>query len=182
MTLMTWPNLISLIRVPLAAAFVASDSIPARVGVAVAAGLSDLADGWLARSKGWTSRSGELLDPLTDRLFVVAALGSFLVAGKLQLYELGVLLGRDIFTAVAFASASAGKLPVRFRSRPSGKLVTTFQVATVLMLLLRPEWKSFLVAATGVAGVCAIVDYTRAGIRELRSAPAGQRAAGPERS
>lgn len=175
MTVMTWPNLISLLRVPLAAAFVASDSIPARVGVAVAAGLSDLADGWLARSRGWTSRSGELLDPLTDRLFVVAALGSFVVAGELQLHELGVLLGRDIFTAVAFASATALKVPIRFRSRPSGKIVTALQVATVLMLLLRPESKTYLVAGTGIAGLVAIVDYTRAGLRELRAAGATAR-------
>lgn len=182
MTLMTWPNLISLIRVPLAGAFVASDSMPVRVGVAVTAGLSDLVDGRLARSQGWTSRTGELLDPFTDRLFLVTALGSFVAARKLQLSELGVLLGRDIFTAVAFASATALRLPVRFRSRRSGKVVTALQVATVLTLLLRPEWKKYLVVSTGIAGLYAVVDYTRAGLHELRSAAAVPRTARPGRS
>lgn len=168
MALFTWPNLISLLRVPLAVAFVASDSTPARVGIAVAAGLSDMVDGKLARRQGWTSRSGELLDPITDRLFLVTALGTFVVAGELQLSELGVLLGRDIYTATAFASAKALSLPLRFRSRRSGKIVTTLQIATVLTLLLRPSWSNLLVIGTGAAVLYAIADYTRAGLRDLR--------------
>src|SRR5690606_19929266 len=42
MTLYTWPNLVSLLRVPLAVAFAASAQVPARVGIAAAAGLSDI--------------------------------------------------------------------------------------------------------------------------------------------
>lgn len=174
MPLFTWPNLISMLRVPLAAAFVASNSTPTRVGIAVAAGLSDMIDGKLARRQGWTSRTGELLDPVTDRLFLVTALGTFVGGGELQLSELGVLLGRDIYTAAAFASATALKLPLRFRSRRSGKVVTALQIATVLTLLLRPGWTKLLVVGTGAAGLYAIVDYTRAGLHDLRAGSAEQ--------
>lgn len=175
MTPITWPNAISLLRVPLAAAFVTVDSRPARVGFAVAAGLSDLIDGKLARSQGWTSRTGEMLDPITDRIFVVGALTTFVISGKLRGPELVLLLSRDIYTAGAFATAALLRLPIRFRSRWSGKLVTTLQVATVLALLLRQGWVRGLVIATGAAGSYAIFDYTRAGIVDMRAGAAEPR-------
>lgn len=169
MSLFTWPNAISLLRVPLAAAFITIDSTPARVGIAVAAGLSDMADGKLARSRGMTSSAGELLDPLTDRIFVLGALGTFVLSGELRGPELMLLVSRDIYTALAFAVAGALRLPVPFRSRWSGKVVTALQVTTVLSLLLEPGWSRPFVVATGVAGLFAIVDYTRAGVRSLRA-------------
>jgi phosphatidylglycerophosphate synthase len=168
MTLLTWPNAISLLRLPLAAAFVTIDSTPARVGIAVAAGLSDMLDGKLARSRGMTSRAGELLDPMTDRIFVLGALGTFVLAGELRGAELVLLTGRDIYTALAFAIGRALHLPIRFHSRPSGKVVTALQVSTVVSLLLLPEWARTFIMATGAAGAYAIVDYTRAGLSDLR--------------
>jgi phosphatidylglycerophosphate synthase len=172
MTLFSWPNAISMLRVPLAAAFIVVDSTPARVGIAAAAGLSDLVDGKLARSQGWTTRTGELLDPITDRVFILGALSTFVASGELRGPELLLLLARDIYTTGAFGTAAILRLPVTFSSRWSGKLVTTLQVATVLALLLRQEWARALISATGVAGLYAIIDYTRAGILDLRAGAA----------
>lgn len=166
------PNAISASRVPLAAAFIASESRPARVGIAIAAGLSDFIDGKLARGLGKETRAGALLDPLTDRAFVLGALSSFVASGELSGRELVALLGRDIYTTLAFGGAAALRLPVRFRSRYSGKVVTSLQVATILALLLRPRWTRALVAMTLVASVYAIVDYTRAGLDDLRAGEA----------
>jgi phosphatidylglycerophosphate synthase len=127
-----------------------------------------MVDGKLARRQGTTTRTGEWLDPLTDRVFMLGALGTFLAAGELRGPELLVLLSRDLYTAGAFATAAAFRLPVRFRSRRSGKVVTVLQLATVLTLLLRPEWSRAFVVATGAAGLYAIADYTRAGLGDLR--------------
>lgn len=170
MSLMTWPNVISLLRLPLAGAFAANESRPVRVAIALAAGFSDFIDGWLARSRGWNSRSGELLDPLTDRVFVSTALMSFVESGELQPAELGVLLCRDVYTAGAFVGATALNLPIRPRSRMSGKVVTALQVATIVTLLIRPKWAKALVVGAGIAGAWSIIDYTRAGLADLRAA------------
>lgn len=169
MSLFSWPNAISLLRVPLAAAFMTIDSTPARVGIAVAAGLSDMIDGKLARRWGMVTRTGELIDPCTDRIFVLGALGTFVLAGELRGPELLLLVGRDLYTAIAFAVAGVLRLPVPFHSRRSGKVVTALQVTTVLSLLLQPDWSRVFVLTTGAAGLYAIVDYTRAGLRSLRA-------------
>lgn len=169
----TWPNAISLLRLPLAVVFVAAESTLARGAILGVGALSDYADGWFARRFGQRSRSGEILDGLTDKIFIVAALSSFLIGGRLELWEMLVLLARDIYTSVAFIAALAMRLPIRFRSRWGGKIVTVLQIIAVLVLLLWPAWITPVVYATGLAGVYAIVDYTRAGVGSLRD-PAGR--------
>src|SRR5690625_6463921 len=43
------------------------------LGLAVFAGLSDLADGWLARRFSWQSLWGSVFDPLADKFLMVAS-------------------------------------------------------------------------------------------------------------
>jgi len=170
MQLATWPNAISLLRLPLAALFVAVESTAARAAIVVAAAVSDGLDGWLARSTGRRTRSGELIDPAADKVFILAALAGFARTGELAFWELVLLLARDLYTVVAFATALAFGLKIEFRSRSSGKLVTVLQIGAILVLLLAPGWAPPVVLATGAAGIYAIIDYTRAGLGSLRRA------------
>lgn len=165
----SWPNAISLLRFPLAALFVLAESVAVRSVVTLVAGISDGIDGWLARRAGSRTRTGELLDPVADKVFVFAALVGFVRTGELAPAALLVLLSRDIYVTSAFAVAAALRLRIRFLARPSGKVVTTLQIVAVLVLLLVPRWAVVIVIATGLAGVWAIVDYTRAGLRSLRA-------------
>ncbi|MFO7260305.1 MAG: CDP-alcohol phosphatidyltransferase family protein [bacterium] len=168
MQLVSWPNAISLLRVPLAALFLATDDVGARAAILTVAAFSDFADGWLARRLGRTSRVGEILDPLADKAFLVTALVTLALGGLLKTWELLVLLARDVFTVAAFLTALLFRLPVRFRARLGGKIVTGIQIVVVLALLLRPARVGPLVAVAGAAGLFAVVDYTRAGLRALR--------------
>ena len=168
MRLVSWPNAISLVRVPLAALFLAADDVGARAAILAAAAFSDFADGWLARRLGQTTRVGEVLDPITDKAFLVTALLSLALGGQLDAWELLVLLARDVFTVAAFLTVLVFRLPVRFRARLGGKVVTWVQIAAVLVLLVRPDRVAPLVAVAGATGLFAVVDYTRAGLRALR--------------
>lgn len=169
MRLVSWPSAISLLRVPLAVLFLALEDYRARAAVLAAAAVSDFADGWLARRLGQTTRFGEILDPLTDKAFLVTALVGFALGGQLETWGLLVLLARDIFTVAAFLTVLLLRLPVRFRARLGGKVVTGIQIVAVLVLLVRPERVAPLIALAGAAGLFAVVDYTRAGLRALRS-------------
>lgn len=166
----TWPNAISLLRLPLAAAFVAVQGSLARLAILVVAGATDYVDGWIARRTGQRSRSGEVIDGIVDKVFGLAALSTFAVEGKLELWGLLVLLSRDLWTGTAFIVALLFGLRARFRSRRPGKIVTGLQLLAVLVLLARPEWVTPVVIATGAVSAWAIVDYTRAGLASLRSA------------
>ncbi|HEX6938953.1 MAG TPA: CDP-alcohol phosphatidyltransferase family protein [Longimicrobiales bacterium] len=170
--LASWPNAISLLRFPLAALFVLAESAVTRSAIALVAGISDGIDGWIARRTGSRTRTGELLDPIADKTFVFAALAGFVRTGELRLWELLALLARDVYVSVAFLAALALRLPIRFRARPSGKVVTTLQIVDVLVLLLAPRWIPPFIAATAIAGIGAIIDYTREGLRSLRGGEA----------
>ncbi|HWG99823.1 MAG TPA: CDP-alcohol phosphatidyltransferase family protein [Pilimelia sp.] len=79
--LLTVPNLISaarLLGVPLFLyLFLGLRADAAAVAVLAVGGTTDWVDGYVARRLGQVSRFGELLDPLVDRLYIVATLVAF---------------------------------------------------------------------------------------------------------
>lgn len=167
MPVLTYPNAITVLRFPLAAAFLLADGTGTRAAIIAAGGLSDWLDGWLSRRLDQRSGFGELVDPLADKTFLLVVLGTFWLEGRLAGWELAFLLVRDVVTAAAFVVARLFRLPLRFRSRWSGKLVTTLQVSAALGLLLLPRIGHALVWAGGIAGLVAVVDYGRAAARGL---------------
>jgi phosphatidylglycerophosphate synthase len=138
--------------------------------------LSDYLDGWWARTRGPRTQTGAFVDPVTDKVFVLAALLAFTVEGTLSVLQLLVMLARDIFVTVGFAALFllrrdfAGHLQARF----PGKAVTALQITAVLVLTLLPAAALPLVIITAVASAWAIVDYGGVGIAALR----GQRRPG----
>jgi CDP-diacylglycerol--glycerol-3-phosphate 3-phosphatidyltransferase len=59
-------------------------------------GVTDWADGKLARALGQSSRLGALLDPAADRLYIVATLVAFVLRDVVPLWVVAVLLGREL--------------------------------------------------------------------------------------
>src|SRR5580704_15153614 len=83
------PDLLTAIRLPLAAAFLATDDRAARLVILGAAGISDLLDGAWARRVG-PSRLGVILDPICDKVFMAAG---FLVVFQSDLLKPLEILG-----------------------------------------------------------------------------------------
>ncbi|GLC24366.1 CDP-alcohol phosphatidyltransferase family protein [Roseisolibacter agri] len=160
--LWTLPNVVSLSRFVLAAGFLASTGNGERVALVGVASLTDFLDGWLARRRNAVSRWGALIDPLADRAFVLAAVTTLLLQGQLTLLQVGVLLLRDIMTAIGFlvARSVAWLRPVAFRARPLGKVVTALQLVTLVTALVWPRWVMPLVVVLGIVSVASTIDYT----------------------
>lgn len=180
-TLWTLPNAMSLSRVVLAAGFVASTGATERLALVGVASLTDMLDGWLARRLGVTSRWGALIDPIADRIFVLAAVGTFVANGALSPGQAVVLLLRDVMTVIGFfvAKSVAWLRTVTFRARPLGKAVTVLQLATLLALVVAPRLVPALVVVVGAVAVGATVDYTLLLWRERAREAATTVAGGP---
>jgi CDP-diacylglycerol--glycerol-3-phosphate 3-phosphatidyltransferase/cardiolipin synthase len=155
------PNAISSVRVPLAAAFVFIESLPWRLGIVSVAAASDWLDGVLARRTGRTTRTGELLDPIADRTFMVTALVSLALSGYLPPWSLPLLLVRDIGVVVGGAVILARNPRARLRARPAGKRLTWIQFAAIGLLLLVPGLVVWVVVPVSLLGVLALLDYAR---------------------
>ncbi len=71
-----------------------------RVGLALVlfgvAGLSDAVDGYLAKRNHWTSRLGEVMDPLADKLLLVSAFLTLGWLGWIPLWLVAVIILRDL--------------------------------------------------------------------------------------
>lgn len=157
------PNILSFSRVALAVLFVPSGYV-ARIVLICLAGATDFLDGWLARRTHSTTRWGALVDPIADRLFVLVAILTYVVKGELSVVQMLLFLLRDLATAIAFfiARAVPSLRGVEFKARFPGKVVTVFQLVTLLALAVGVRPLPPFIALVALASVLAIVDYTRA--------------------
>lgn len=100
---LTVPNALSALRLAGVPVFLWLLLGPHRDGWAIvvlaAGGVSDWLDGKLARWLGQSSRLGAVLDPLVDRLYILATLLAFGVREIVPWWVIGVLVGRDLVLA-----------------------------------------------------------------------------------
>ncbi len=136
---LTVPNLISFVRllgVPLFLyLFLVLRADAAAVAVLAVGGLSDWVDGYVARRLRQVSRLGELLDPVADRLYILATLVA-LSAREVVPWQFTVaLLARDLVLSLNLAVLR------RFGHRPPpvhylGKTATFVLLVAFPVLLL----------------------------------------------
>ncbi len=95
----TIPNLLSIARLLLLPVFfillVQYENNFAAFLVLMIAALTDFVDGHIARATNSVSKLGQKLDPAIDRIFIVVAVVSLFVVGRLPLWILVVLIARD---------------------------------------------------------------------------------------
>jgi CDP-diacylglycerol--glycerol-3-phosphate 3-phosphatidyltransferase len=152
--MLTVPNIITLLRLPLALFFL-QESVPLRVFALVFAMLSDILDGLIARRYGQVSSVGSFLDPLADKFFVFFVLSIFLIEERLHYWQAATMLCRD-FSVLLFGCYLGWKGTLsgyQFRSILSGKIMTLFQFVVLLALLFRiaiPEQAFFSFMLVGM--------------------------------
>ena len=149
-------------RFVLAAVFVAARDPIVRFMLVAVASVSDVLDGWLARRQHATTRSGALIDPIADRVFVFTAVCAFLAEGAISTASYFVLLSRDIMTLIGyFVARSVPWLrTVEFRARRLGKVVTALQLLTLVAVIVAPSTVPTLVIVVGAASAASVADYT----------------------
>lgn len=175
---MNLPTTITLVRFPLAIAFPLADGLATRTFIVVLAALSEWMDGRLARARGEVTRTGELLDPIADKTFVLVVLATLTVEGALPLWTLPLLLTRDIgVTAGALFMLARGER-TRMPARMPGKVVTWLQFVALGALLLWPRVAVVAAPAIAAAGLFALVDYARAYRRDATHRETGSNTIG----
>jgi cardiolipin synthase len=102
--ILTIPNALSALRLAGVPLFfwliVGPQSDEWAIAVLFTSGFTDWLDGYLARRLKQFSRLGELLDPLADRLYIVAALVALWLREIVPTWVVVVLVGRDVVMAM----------------------------------------------------------------------------------
>lgn len=168
------PNGLSLLRLTLGLAF---PVVPSnwRLPVIAIAALTDFLDGFLARRWNAGSDTGRWLDPLADKVFVLALLATLLAEGAISPVWAAAILARDVaVTAAVIVVLRRGQRRDWNSMRPRwlGKLTTALQFVLLLLLVINPQEAFPLVVITAAVSVAAAADYLIFGIRRMRERPA----------
>jgi len=150
----TIPNLLSMARLLGVPLFLWLILVPKADGWAVAllivAGFTDWLDGYLARRWNQISRLGQLLDPIADRLYILATLIGLLVRGIIPWWLVALLVGRDVIMAVVLwvlKRQGVTGLPVHFIGKAA-----TFNLLYAFPLLLLGDGTTTFALICKVAG------------------------------
>ena len=146
MKIINVPNLLTLFRVGLIPVLVIIFYVPENtlsltekniLGTFIfsVAAITDWLDGYLARKLKQTSKFGAFLDPVADKLIVIAALLLLVELGRVHSMIALVIIGREFaISALREWMATIGK-PGGIAVAYIGKLKTGFQMAAIICLL-----------------------------------------------
>lgn len=150
--LMNLPNALSVLRlamIPLYAAVFRAGHIKLAFLVLLAAGLTDVLDGYIARSQGLVTGLGTVLDPLADKLMMITVMLSLVLSGMIPWAAASVFFIRDVGMIVGGTYFHfTGKKPVP--ANRLGKLTTVLLYVAVLAIVF--DWPFAVWYLWGVLG------------------------------
>jgi cardiolipin synthase (CMP-forming) len=136
---LTIPNLITLTRIiltPLFIIFLIQGRYRQALIVFCLAGLSDLADGLIARWWQQKSRLGSYLDPLADKLLMSTSFVTLSIFRVIPSWLTVMVISRDIILGLGVLILLLADYPLVIKPSLAGKSTTTVQLLTVGLVLL----------------------------------------------
>ncbi len=144
---MNLPNKLTVLRIVLAPLFLllAVWDFPfhyaASLMVFIAAALTDMFDGKIARARGLITNLGKFLDPLADKMLTTAAFLLFLVTGQMDVWGLMLVLTREFMvTSVRLLAAKDGTV---IAASIWGKTKTVAQFIAIIYTLTALEFSTW---------------------------------------
>jgi CDP-diacylglycerol--glycerol-3-phosphate 3-phosphatidyltransferase len=173
------PNVLTVLRIMLVPVLVVAllgntpDGDVLAAVVFALASLTDFVDGHLARARNSVTTFGKLMDPLADKLLIVAALVSLVSLHRLAAWVAMVIITRELaVTALRMGATQAGLV---MSASTFGKLKTCVQIAAILAVIAvtgHPLWVDLLVYTAVTVTVLSGLDYFFGLRRRLRAAQA----------
>ena len=120
----------------------------AALAVFIIASLSDMADGYIARHYNQITNFGKFMDPLADKMLVLAAMCFFVEKGQMPGWAVAVVLFREF--AVSGLRLVAVERQRVIAAAWSGKIKTACTMVGLCVMLLFGEVAAVRVAVTAV--------------------------------
>ncbi|MDR3164138.1 MAG: CDP-diacylglycerol--glycerol-3-phosphate 3-phosphatidyltransferase [Synergistaceae bacterium] len=101
--------------------------------VFIVASITDAADGYFARKKGIVTNLGKFIDPIADKILVVAALVSLVELRRLSAWIVVIIVSREfIVSGVRMVAAAEGAV---IAASKGGKAKTVSQIVAIVMMI-----------------------------------------------
>ncbi len=105
----------------------------------------DIADGWLARRRGLVTVFGKFMDPLADKIMVMALLVYLVADGRVPAWIVVLLLAREFY--ISGLRLIAANESVVIAAGPGGKAKTAFQLVGICFILVHYQYRMPLFGA-----------------------------------
>jgi CDP-diacylglycerol---glycerol-3-phosphate 3-phosphatidyltransferase len=148
--LLNAPNAITAVRIAMIPLILAFTYYEGRVNSFVAGGLfaltgaTDFLDGWLARRTGKVTVVGKFLDPLADKLIVMAVLIMLVHLGRVPAWVVILILARE-FTVTGLRTMAMSE-GIVIAAGQEGKYKTILQIAAISFLLIHYKYRVDFIA------------------------------------
>lgn len=142
------------------------------------AGMSDLADGYLARRRNEVGPSGKIVDPLADKVMIGGLILYLAWTRDFPVWLVGLVLARDLVLMLG-AAIFLRRDRVVFAADWTGKLTTFFFLCLIVVTIL--DWRALRVpftVAAAAALAASYVSYGRRGLGFFRARPRGHETGG----
>ena len=142
-----------------------------------AASLTDLLDGYIARSHGSQTRLGAFLDPVADKLLLTSAFVTLTYLKVIPFWIAVVVVSRDLVLSVGVLVIHVAGGTVHPMPSMLGKLSTVFQMATVLAAMMSFYFRAFpglpkvLAWVTAAFTVASGLQYIVQGLKQINPPP-----------
>ena len=167
---MNLPNKLTILRVCMIPFFVAAllyddgDSLSMRIladVIFIAASLTDMLDGKIARKYNLVTNFGKFMDPLADKLLVCSALICLIELDQLPAWVVIIIIsGELIMSGVRLVASDHGLV---IAASYGGKFKTVFQMTAVILLILDLDALELLsqivLGIAVILTVVSLVDY-----------------------
>ena len=172
------PNVLTLLRILLVPVLVvalldetANGDLLAAIVFALAS-VTDAMDGYLARTRNAITTFGKLMDPIADKLLIIAALVALVSLHRIAGWVAMVIIARELTVTVTRMQATQHGVVIA--ANWWGKAKTIVQVAAIFFLIAvgepTPAWVGALVYGMVVITIVSGVDYFFGLRRVLREA------------
>ncbi|HEU5468688.1 MAG TPA: CDP-alcohol phosphatidyltransferase family protein [Steroidobacteraceae bacterium] len=183
MKVLTVPNLICLLRIALTVPIVvllAEGRYGQTLVLFAIAAASDVLDGYLAKTFGWTSEVGKVLDPLADKLLLVSVFITLAAIGLVPVWLAALAVARDVVIGAGAAIYRWLFGPLEGRPTVPSKINTLVQLAYVIAVVWQaafanlPGWLvqglgAGVLVTTVVSGVDYVMTYARKAVAVSRA-------------
>ena len=112
------------------------------------AALTDGLDGYIARKYNQVTKLGIFLDPLADKLLIIAALVCLAALQRVPAWIVVIILSREfLITCLRAVKAEEGIIIPASRS---GKIKTVTQIFAILIIILSPLYQAYIAYPVGI--------------------------------
>ena len=179
MGLPNWLTTLRILLIPVFVTLLVYRKVTWALVVFCLASLTDMLDGYIARSRGRQTRLGAFLDPVADKLLLTSAFVTLTYLKLIPFWITAVVVSRDLILSVGVLVIHVSGGTVHPAPTWVGKTATALQMATVLAAMIftprLPLVPKVFAWVTAVFTIVSGLQYLVQGLKQINPAGAEQR-------